>query len=178
MNTDTTKTEAKYTLISYRPNGERYEGCGEYIRFDSELDLRADLSRDELRETIIEKLKSAADCCDSCPQSENPTEFAILKDGKSIFARGDNLYSFAPDSETEDSLDGDGIFNEAQEMLAKERAEKAEVERKAKEAAALKAQEAAKAAAEVAKAAAEAAERKRYEELKAKFDAKPIEARS
>jgi hypothetical protein len=172
MNTDTTKTDAKYTLISYRPNGERYEGCGEYVRFDSELDLSADLSRDEARAKIIEKLKHAEDCCDSCSHNENPTEFALLKDGKSIAARGDNLYSFTPEAETEDTLDGERIFEEAHEMLAKERAEKAEADRIAKEAAAKKAAEAKKAADEAARVAAEAAERKRFEELKAKFEPK------
>ena len=176
MNTDTTKTEAKYTLISYRPNGERYEGCGEYVRFDSELDLSADLSRDEARTKIIEKLKHAEDCCDSCSHNENPTEFALLKDGKSIAARGDNLYSFTPETETEDTLDGDRIFDEAHEMLAKERSEKADTDRIAKEAAAKRAAEAKKVAEEAAAKAKEAEERRKYEELKAKFEAKPVPA--
>lgn len=170
MNTDS-KT-SKYTLISYKPNGERYEGCGDYVRFDSELELQANLTRDELRESIRIKIASTEDCCDSCQHNENPLEFAILKDGRPMAARGDNLSSFRPDEETDETRDTEAIFDEARTLFTQARAAKVEEERKAAEEAAKAAALAKKAADEAAARARDEAERRKFEELKAKFEPK------
>lgn len=171
MSTDTTKTEAKYTLITYRPNGRRYEGCGDYEYFDSEMGIAKDLTREQLIAKISEKHAASDNCCTSCDDGNpNPTEFAILKDGRPVGGRGDSLMDFRPDDEDADARDADAIFDAADELRGKIRNEKAEAERKAKEAAALKAAEAKKAAEAAARVAAEAKERAEYERLRAKFE--------
>lgn len=172
MSTDTSTQTSKFTLLSYRPNGERYEGCGEYVRYDSDLDLSTDLSEEELREKLIEKITHGDSCCDSCPASdnENEAEFAILKDGKPIFAVGNNLYSFSPPEETEDTLLASRIWDDAHAEIAKRKQDAAEAAAKAREEAAKKAAEAKRAADEAAARAKEEAERKQLEALKAKYE--------
>jgi hypothetical protein len=175
MNTDV-KTEAKYTLIYYRPNGERYEGCGDYTRFDSEMECFAGVTREEMLKEIVAKTRHASSCCGSCPQSETECEFAILKDGVPLIAKGSNLgstfYQEGVD-ETDDYYAVNNIFDEAAEIIEQEHKAKAEAEQKAKEEAAAKKAIADAEAARARQKAAEEAERKQYEMLKAKFEPKP-----
>lgn len=173
MNTDVKKTEAKYTLIYYRPNGERYEGCGDYTRFDSEMECFADVTREELLSAIVEKTRHASSCCGSCPQSETECEFAILKDGVPLIAKGNNLgSSFYKEGvdETDDYFAVNMIFDEAAEVIEKEHEAKAAAEKKAKEEAAAKKAIADAEAARARQKAAEEAERKQFEALKAKYE--------
>lgn len=171
MNTDTTTTEAKYTLLYYRPNGSRYEGCGDYTRFDSELECFVGVTREEMLKAIVEKTKHASSCCGSCPASETETEFAILKDGRPLLSRGNNLSSFYDDEmyESEEYFAVSDIFDEAAAVIEQEHKAEAEAEKKAKEEAAKVAAEAAKRQAEAAALAKELSERRMLEELKAKY---------
>lgn len=146
MNTD----NAQYTLIYYRPNGSKYLGCGDYDNFDSEIGFENELSFEKLRLRIIEHTKRA-DCCDGCSNNDNPTELAILRDGKVLLARGDAMWSFASAiEETEETFALEELLSEANIRSEKEKLERIERERKERE--------------EKEKLARERAERDRYEQ--------------
>lgn len=169
----TTTTDTKFTLIYYRPNGKRYEGCGDYVEFDSEMEMFQDLSRDELRTEIKKRLAHADDCCDSCASNENPCEFAILGNGKPLTSMGDNFSSFQPSEETDETLAMSTIFDEARNLIYTEQQAKAEAKKKADAEAAQKKAFADAEAARARAKAAEEAERRQFEALKAKYEPKP-----
>lgn len=127
-------TDAKYTLIHYRPNGSKYQGCGEYENFDSEIGFENDLTFEKLRLRILEHTKRA-ECCDSCSDNDNPTELAILRDGKPLLARGDAMWSFANaiEEETDETRALEELFAEANILSEKEKLERIERERKERE---------------------------------------------
>lgn len=140
-------TDKQYTLIHYRPDDDEYLGCGDYERHHSEIGFEQGLSFEQLKHRIIEKTKQGR------YDGDSPCEFAILRDGKPIIARGDAMWSFAPDDNTaEETEQLNDLFHEANILSQQEKLDRAEARRK---------EEAAKAAAYAARERAQ-----RYEAAK------------
>jgi hypothetical protein len=159
-------TDKQYTLIYYRPNGSKYRGCGDYDNFDSEIGCDQSLSFAQLQHRITEVLKRA-DCCDSCSDNDNPTEFAIFCNGKPIFARGDAMWGFAPEDDlSEETHAIEEMLHENHIRSEKEKREAVEAKRKEDEAKAL-------AAKLRAQEQTDARDRAEFDRLKTKFEARP-----
>lgn len=121
-------TDYKYTLIHYRPDDDEYLGCGDYERHHSEIGFEHGLSFEQLRHRILTLTKAER------YSGDEPCEFAILRDGKPIIARGNAMWSFAPeDDTTEEARALDDLFHEANILSEKEKREAAEKRRKEEE---------------------------------------------
>jgi len=126
-------TDAKFTLIFYRPNGSHYLGGGDYDQYNSEIGFDQELTMEKLKhriatETRHHRFEDECDC-----------EFAILKDGKPILARGEAMWSFEPEGtpcpeavELGEFLSEERVRSEKEKQEQKRLAEeKAEAERRA-----------------------------------------------
>lgn len=119
-------TDAKYTLIHYRPDDDEYLGCGGYQHHKSEIGFEQGLNFEQLRHRITALTKAE--------RYKEDCEFAILRDGQPIISRGEAMWSFAPDDgSSEEWLALDALFHEANILSEKEKREAAEARRKDEE---------------------------------------------
>lgn len=121
-------TDYRYTLIHYRPDSDEYLGCGDYERHHSQIGFESGLSFEQLQHRIFSLTKTRR------YDGDDPCEFAILRDGQPIIARGETMWSFAPeDDTTEEAQALDALFYEANILSEKEKKERAEAKRKEEE---------------------------------------------
>lgn len=121
-------TDYQYTLIHYRPDDDEYLGCGDYERHHSQIGFESDLSFEQLKHRIITLTKTQR------YSGDEPCEFAILRDGKPIIARGDAMWSFAPEDDTSEEAEAlNDLFHEANIISEQEKRERAEAKRKEEE---------------------------------------------
>lgn len=123
-----TTDDTKFTLIHYRPNGNEYQGHGDYEHHDSEIGFEHNLSFEQLRRRIIEHAARRR------YENDSACQFAILLNGKPIVSRGADLWTFADAAEPSEYTEKlEAILTEANVLSEKEKLDRAEAKRKEEE---------------------------------------------